>query len=335
MIKKLLFITCVLLKTSPLCADFFAFQKLIHPKTGKIIYLLYDAHGTKNANPEGAKVLYQQIMEKINKFRTLFKKGLYSEDLSNEIINNTTKYREQFFPNLIKQQNDLTDIVKTYSISLVNEDWYQYHSATLLHPKHYYPRFVLGGKPRNYPDEVQPMSGIGEKLTGEFKQNVLQPIEKTTAYYYNADHRSGSYTSESNRKLEANTIKAIDELFTTYNQNSVIVAEGADHLRHILPQLVQQGYIAEKPIISDALQKKSNELSYLKALLKYKFENDETDINKLSDDEINAQKSVANHALIDYPINLKEIFAKEFEKESQKKIDTFARALSSITSKKL
>ncbi|MDR3646669.1 MAG: hypothetical protein P4L22_03955 [Candidatus Babeliales bacterium] len=320
MIFSLLYV--ILFITISLKADFFAFRRLIHPETKKVIYLLYDVHASIPNDPSLSNEIINEIKSIIKDPSKIayYKKTIGSEEYkfkvpwyNNEHIKNKLLSFADNLPNLSKQHNDLLDIIKNNKISLINEDWpprmpyigmkeekelnklIKRHLGTTVYYKKTYTYIAF----------VTPLLGIGEKLTGKFTESKFVALS-TGAYYFNPDFRNPNQISsrQQNKEIDNLTLQAIDILITQYNQSSIVIAEGFSHIQAIARNLVNdQGYVAGPFIISEDLEKRrkedpeiDKELEIISSFEKANW-----------DGELNNPDNF-NYSLVLKPLNIKAVF---------------------------
>lgn len=331
----LFFVFFMAMPSAFLQADFFAYRKLTDPKTENNVYLLYDIHATVDFKPETTKILEKQLNEAGKKF---LKEEHSAPSAFAKKEQKTFSLIRENFVNLLKQQQDLASAIKTYNISIINEDWIKTKPSNFetIGKESRFARIINKyiGNPVNahnlyYREFITPMSGLGEILTGHYKQLEFQKITNTNAYYYNADQRTESWACKKEEKCkEVNdyTIIALEKLFTDYKQSKVIICEGYAHIVAIAHELVtQKGFQQSDLIISDALKKQRNNIKNIDQLLSAFENNDskEEDSIELTNEEI--------YYLINDPINIKAIFEEEFKNlKPSLDLDRFARSLQSI-----
>jgi len=307
--------------TTSLQADFFLFRKMEHAETKKIVCLLYDVHASIISDSEiyeGIRREIDKIVEELSKY-----KGERDPSKANEMFFN--RFRDQMHilqsitPNLVKQQADLADLINY--CSLVVEDWSNFDieefTTYMIHPKiiHKYSAFIRKamGKEWQYGDIVyrafvSPMSGIGKKIAGSFSEGKFVPVG--LSYFYNPDSRHAVVSGVA-KVVDDNTIKAIDQLFTTYKQSMIVVAEGYNHMVAIAKMLDDKGYQTAQLIMSDDLlrrsqlnKKLSDFLEDLKNNVKPKLEIETKIGDVIVPDWV--------YFLIADPLDLRKVFAEEF-----------------------
>lgn len=319
-------------------ADFFAFRKLTHPETGKMVYLLYDIHASIPIDPKvyGAKTLeiFRFVIENPTKWSFL------SPWETNDEIKGMLRFLMNQFPNLNKQQEDLLNLVKTNPISLINEDWPPFNSdKERKNKRQINPLFmskyagVLNGDGNGhaYIENKTPMFEIGEKLTGTFSKNKFVQLDLGN-YYYNPDARTLSSDcptgAEACKLIDTLSLDAINTLFNSYDETRVIVAEGFFHTQAISNQLISSGYTPGPLIISSDLQIR-------------RISNPPLD-QFLTSFETHAEPEIANKLLdpsfyfdlIVKPIDLKAIFDAELQPD-YKTVKTEPAASEPVSSKAL
>lgn len=114
--KLILALILPFLSISSLFADFFAFRKLTDPKTGNIVYLLYDAHATIDHKPESTISMKKELKKSGKLVNECDQNSLntWKQDAEKEYI----KIRANF-TNLTKQHNDLVKIISTITFLLL------------------------------------------------------------------------------------------------------------------------------------------------------------------------------------------------------------------------
>jgi len=320
---KLRFVICFLFCPLVLKADFIAFRKLTHPQTKKVVYLLYDVHGSLVGNHSLGKKLSNELDDIVTnaviKDREI---GIDRFTFYDEVFENIFKQASLIrnnLPHLIRQHNDLADIVKKHHISLIDEDWIDPEEKKFDFPfggiavgkmENFILRLI--GKQEQYKRHlfrigVSPMLGMSKKLTGKFTSRKLIHIHNN-AYFFNPDTRNGSIGEEAVRSVDRLTLKAIDELFIKYNQSAVIVAEGANHIVHIEDELIKKGYVSGNIIISKGL---AQERSKSQAIDEYLNALENRDAKK--EDAMNFDDE-STYKIIAHPINLKAIFSEELKR---------------------
>jgi hypothetical protein len=303
--KITFFFLFLLLGFHCLRADFFACLKLEHPIAKKKIYLFYDIHSSVIADSDLDKSLLDQIY-KINKdwaqLQPLVKLINYKENL-NKILIKFSEWRNNL-PNLVKQHNDLANLVKNFGISIISEDWFDPEGSFELNSFH--PNCLLKliyrliGKEKNYKNSifrigVSPLFQIGKTVTGKFTVNTFVPIGK--AYFYNPDDRGGNQIN--NSKVDDSILKAIDKLFTDYNQTKVIVAAGCSHITKIAHELVKNGYISSNLIVNKKLNEVRLSSKPINDFLN-NIEKNNCNLSNLDDESI--------YKLISNPLDLQQLF---------------------------
>jgi hypothetical protein len=313
-------------------ADFFAYKKLEHPQTHKVIYLLYDIHASIIADADVQKRLLDGMgtiidnaiadAKKIEQPKAVFshlKETFNKMDQQADLMRNN-------LPNLVKQHNDLIYVVKKYQISLIDEDWRDSQEQQAMFPlgggAGKFWRYIAHsiGNTKQYKNSVfqeavSPILGIGKSLTGKFSAHKFEQLDGS-AYFYNADTRGGAIGEGGKEKVDDFTLNAIETLFTTYNQKSIIISQGYEHIIAVSQQLcTKKGYNAGPLIISDDLQKQRAQSSTLNAFLKALEMDNYTDLKKINmDDRL-------TYFLIAQPLDIQTLFEKELNvTEQQKKL---------------
>jgi len=311
MFKKLL--VCILGLTQFLQADFIAFRKLIHPKTNKIVYILYDIHATKVFNPlsEDEKIKEHENLKEEYDLSLKFKRtgtsvttnhpdGLFPDKV---IDNYIKKFRETHLRNLIKQQKALIKIVKTDNVSLINEDWNNEESATQSIGKIKYLEVLtkeLGLTRKTSENKIfqlggnSPMRGLSKKLKKHFSQ-------ATTSAYSNIDHRTTSYAPEEreSQKVDRAIIETLNFLLKNPDHKSVIIAAGATHSAYSAKSLIEIGYVSKAFIVSDNLAAKKDTNKEIQTILN-NLEYNHVFIDMLADNVV--------YELIEDPLDLIKVF---------------------------
>lgn len=310
-------------------ADFFAFRKLKNPTTKNTLYFLYDIHASLEKDSKFAESLKPLINEIIS---DSMKPGsvldMYKQieagisRLDNEII----KPIRNNLPNLIKQHNDLIDIVHRYNVSLIDEDWpnigdtnnimmaftigkrqsFFEYLAKNIHTQEKCSNFV-------YREGVSPLSGMGKSLTGRFTKKEFVNI-KEGVYFYNPDTRLDSLYEEYNREIDSIILHAITSLFTLYNQQSIIIAAGYDHIVAIEYELGKQGFKADDLVIDAELVKQKNPIieQFIKNIQNNNYQ---AFLKKTSD---NQEEIIC--ALVRHPLDIKKIFETQIDSISSESI---------------
>jgi hypothetical protein len=252
-------------------ADFFAFRKLVHPQTKNIVYLLYDTHASiiGDSSREDALLTHMDLLvdEMVNgaQIKENFFDAYKRRQESLEKITNQLALLRNNKPNLIKQHTDLAAVVKKHQMSLINEDWSDLEQELILFPlggdfRSYYVNPILGYQEKHndhtYRVNVSPMLGMGKTVAGTFTKCKF--VSVGDAFYYNPDRRNCLFAKcryeGGTQEVDANTLQAIDFLFTKYHQTKVVVAEGYNHCMAIAHELVtHQGHIAENLLVSPEL----------------------------------------------------------------------------------
>lgn len=321
MTQRLNILFFTLLISIDIKADFFAFRRLMHPQTKKVIYLLYDAHASLVIDPNLANITNTEI-DKIARNAPMNVKELKPLEENEEINSKLDSYRRNM-PNLLKQQQDLLDLTNKYLISLIDEDWPWPSDLVSIAFKKVSNKYIgrYFGSSRQYKDkfyalQVTPLLDIGKKLTGKFTKKEFIPLA-TGAYFYNPDDRwsigIGGNSVEC-KAMDATTLKAIDSLFTKYNQHAIIIAEGLEHISEIAQALVDRGYSPGPMIISQDLAKRRTESPDLNQYLNIIETNKK--LPTFYDDSI-------DYALIANPLDIQKLLESEFKKDGIKKAQAY------------
>ncbi len=319
--NNLKFLLLINLANLSLKADFFALKKLRQTRSNNVVYVLYDLHATIEADANLTSKICAEIENIIDKKGTNHLK-LYAYKVDE--INKKIDLLRNNLPNLIKQQNDLINIVKTNRISLIDEDWWSVEMAELnlpigaTHSKWWgYIARKIGEekKYKNFSYRVgpSPMSGIGRMLFGDFKVKKFVPINKNN-YFYNPDDRSIAIHSTLNDEIDNQVKNAINRFFRKYKQKTIIVALGYSHSTNVAAHLISKwGYIEESYIINDDLAQQRKTSPIIDKLLK-DIENNISCTNEMVSLGEIENHNEANYKLIAHPLDLDAIFKKELKK---------------------
>ena len=329
-VKNTLFLSIVTtLFSCPLQADFFAFRKLTHPDTKKTVFVLYDTHCTIES--EEAKEKSDKIQETIEQCK------IPVQDSDIDLLKKQISDCRNTLPNLTKQHNDLKEYLQKYNVSVIVEDSCRIPIVKIVERAqskvdkihqmlaydHFLPQYIgrqFRHGTKTYSGPLSPMAGLGEALVGKHTVDEFVKFGKK-AYFYNPDVRVDGYHKDGHQVVDTNTLKAIETLFTTYNQSSVVVAEGANHSVHIVRDLVKKGYIAGDLIISEALAQKRKESAVLNSYIQHLIDHDAEQAVSVS----HRESAEDQYNRIAEPLDIAAIFQKEF---ANVKIDTFDDGIS-------
>ncbi len=318
--KQIIFLLFfIILPSQYALADFFAFRKLVHPQTKNAVYLLYATHASIIGDSSREETLLAEIDLLVDEMasnaqrRENFFDACKHRQESLEKITNKLNLLRNNKPNLVKQHNDLAEVVKKQQISLINEDWSDLEQKLMLFPfggdfRNYYVCPILGYQEKHndhvYQVNVSPLLGMGKTVTGKFTECKFVPVDN--AFYYNPDRRNCLFAKchyqGGTQEVDENTLYAINELFTEYHQTRVVVAEGYNHCIAIAHELVtNQGYVAEKIFVAPelAIQHNGDLALFLAAL-----ENNDS----IQTERIEESYPALTYTLIASPLDIETLF---------------------------
>ncbi|MFT6765968.1 MAG: hypothetical protein ACJAZS_000865 [Alteromonas naphthalenivorans] len=319
--NKLLFLCLNILMFSSLRADFFAFRKLTHAQTGKIVYFLYDIHASVEVNPPKKKDIDAKEGEIIKKERDDFKQVLRGveleriEDPLHPLERYATDFKIKHLPNLNKQQQDLLFIIKHYEVSLINEDWQDYFAdeteQTIGKATDNRLRSCIGERKivdgNYFRLPVTPMKGLGKNLIGKYTQKELHQVpEIEGVYFYNADSRQMSSldTEEDVAGVDNKILIGLNKILKEKSSDSVIIAAGYIHCVALVKELENQGYVSGPLVFSNDLEAIRLSKDGLDDSLIALENNDSTGFD------------VFNYDVISRPLNLNETLAEEIKNDA-------------------
>ncbi len=312
-------------------------KKLVKKENGKpdkIVYLLYDLHVTHvpNEHREKCNSAGEALLKKAKTLDQTTKRLEFSSKY-NEKISTLKDPLEKYLdmlPNLKKQHDDLKNVVRQLNISIIAEDWpllenlFAPKTEKELTTSFTYTgnkfEYALLGLTKKYTgsfiEMVTPLLRLGKSLTGKFSSRKLMLIpEQQNTYFYNPDNRSEKMKSEEDdRAIDTDSIHALEKLFEK-GVDKVIIAEGAVHCINIAQNLMDNGFTASGVIIHDELIVKSNSThGKLKGILAGLNENNQKTVNAALED--------LENLIMQYPLNVREVFEKELGVKIEQKKET-------------
>ena len=311
----------LLIVTFGLKADFIAFRKMVHPTNQNTVYLLYDIHVSLLMDEDLIKQLLDKVFYYIKQQAShfthidtsstndlLYRYALTAKDQL--AIEGIIEPALQAYPNLIKQQQDLLNIINNCKISLVNEDWVPIILEHSRLGENKFGALLMRylGEPYSESPEIResltPMHNIGKKITGKFstKELIRLPLDN---YYFNTEIRGSYFSGTPNNQMDKLTISAIQTLFDSYDQSAVIVSEGLEHIQNIEARLATLGYKKSALVVNPNLIQLARTNLELRNLL-HELETGK----KITDDSYLYSKD-GTLSLAKNPIDLQEVFAPE------------------------
>ncbi|MFT6765969.1 MAG: hypothetical protein ACJAZS_000866 [Alteromonas naphthalenivorans] len=358
--KKLLFLCLNILIFSSLRADFFAFRKLTHAQTGKVVYFLYDIHASVEVNPISsenyslhikslAEEQRREFMQKTNAHRSIIadseEQALLTDQYEESELEPISSQYGSFFkskhlPYLVKQHQELLSIVRHCGISLINEEWQdRFQEDTYISNAESEVLSLLGGRAlakENWLKKyfvrtpVTPMKGLGKKLVGKkYNKRELQNVDGAEdVYFYDVDKRKGRSivrVLDDSAKVDADILIGLNKILHEKNKDSVIVAAGFTHCVEVVKTLMTQGYMIESLVVSRELRLGQKFSESIRNVL-HQLEANEVPI-------LGPKTHKIAYKLVSRPLHLKNIFKSEIpncrvQRESiVKKVSDFVRNL--------
>lgn len=307
---KKLFLSLFFIGFTCLQADFFGFKKFQKHRQASLydtVYLLYDAHVSKEAD--------STLQKKLGVF-VKGKELQSAQEQSEKLLAN--------LPNLQKQKKDLIAAVKQYNLSLIDEDWERNSimEYPMGHPYKAVEFFThLAGKQKKYNGStfrvgVSPMTGIGEKLVGEFTAEQIIPLNKKAYhpnYFYNPDLRYTGYVrdDQADKQIDRDVLEAINTLFNEKKVlDPVVTALGFMHATAIAHELKKMGYQESRLTISDDLKARRKKIKIVDGFLDAIEENNVGKVLSVIDKEVDDSNDF-NFSLIADPLDVEGVFFQE------------------------